>query len=114
MRCCIKCTYKKSHRTSDTVYYCLHGKPKMKGNTMHSVTIQEADGHLNELAELVDQGEEVELVRPGKPSLKIVIEKPADAQQKRQFGQYKGQSWHMSDDFDTPLPDSLWLGDDKA
>ena len=31
---------------------------------------------------------------------------------KRIFGQYKGRI-HISEDFDAPLPDSFWLGEDE-
>lgn len=37
-------------------------------------------------------------------------EPPAQAQAKRQFGQFKGQI-DISEDFDDALPDAFWSGD---
>jgi antitoxin (DNA-binding transcriptional repressor) of toxin-antitoxin stability system len=79
---------------------------------MRTVTLEEAQRYLEQLAEWVDQGEEVELIRPGKPSLTIVAKLPTQ-QKKRRLGRYKGQEpYYMSEDFNEPLPDAFWLGED--
>jgi antitoxin (DNA-binding transcriptional repressor) of toxin-antitoxin stability system len=81
---------------------------------MRTVTLEEAQGHLDELATLVEQGEEVELIRPGKPTLKIVMDKSNRVAKPRTFGQYAGQPYSMSEDFDAPLPDAFWLGEERS
>jgi GTP1/Obg family GTP-binding protein len=40
-------------------------------------------------------------------------EDAAKPQRKQLFGRYRGQVY-MADDFDAELPDSFWLGDDRA
>ncbi len=74
-----------------------------------NITLQEAENHLNELLELVDQGEEIIITKDDKPCAKLVgipsVNNP------RTFGQHKGKAW-MSDDFNEPLPDNIWLGAD--
>lgn len=44
-------------------------------------------------------------------------EKPNDPEQgrpkgRRTFGEYRGKIW-IADDFDDPLPDEFWLGDEN-
>ncbi len=77
--------------------------------TTHSVNLQEAEGHLKELAELATQGTEVIIRMDNGQALKLVVEG-----QKRDslFGLYEGKI-QMSDDFDDELPESYWLGDSQ-
>lgn len=98
-------------------YYLMYSSTMSlvkRANLMRTVTIEEAEGHLAELAEFIDEGEEIEVIRPGKPSLYIASTKPSvttpKVAKKRKFGQFANQKWHMSDDFDEPLPDSYWEG----
>lgn len=72
-----------------------------------SVSLQEAEGHLNELIAWLDQGEDVEIVRGSQPKIRLVVDKP---RRERQFGQHRGQV-RMHPDFDAPLDDAFWLGD---
>ncbi|MFC3120022.1 type II toxin-antitoxin system Phd/YefM family antitoxin [Agaribacter flavus] len=81
---------------------------------MRSIPLHEAEGHLQELAELIDKGEEIELLRPGKPSMRLVVDAPNQTSRKRRFGQYAGEAFYMSEDFNEPLPESYWLGEDKT
>lgn len=72
-----------------------------------TVTIEEAQGHLDELIEKVNAGDEVILAKGGEPVAKLVP--LAKRKGGRVFGQCKGEVW-TSDDFDDPLPDDFWLG----
>ncbi len=73
-----------------------------------NVTLQEAEGHLGELLELVDQGEEVIITKGDQPCAKLVGISRLPGKP-RTFGQHKGKAW-MSEDFNAPLPDNFWLG----
>lgn len=78
--------------------------------SVHSVNFNEAEGHLKELAELAAKGTEVIITMDDGRQLKLVAEEPAARE--GLFGLYEGQI-RISDDFDDPLPESFWLGDDK-
>jgi len=73
-----------------------------------NVTLQEAESHLDELLELVDQGEEIIITKGDQPCAKLVGISPL-SRKPRTFGQHKGKAW-MSEDFNAPLPDNFWLG----
>jgi antitoxin (DNA-binding transcriptional repressor) of toxin-antitoxin stability system len=70
------------------------------------VTVQEAAGHLLELIELVEKGEEVVIVHDDQPKVKLVP--IGQTPKKRVFGQHRGKIW-LSPDFDAPLPEDFWL-----
>ncbi len=72
-----------------------------------NITLQEAENHLGELLELVDQGEEIIITKDDKPCAKLVA--ISFVKNPRTFGQHKGKAW-MSEDFDESLPDNIWLG----
>lgn len=67
---------------------------------MHEVTIEEAQGQLPTLIDELSHGEEVVIVKNGKPAAKLV----AVADKRPGFGSMKGQI-AISDDFDAPLDD---------
>ena len=67
-----------------------------------TVTIEEAQGHLDELIEKAHAGDEVILAKDDKPVAKIVSLQ-REPKQRRIWGEYRGRIW-MSDDFDDPLP----------
>tara|TARA_R110001592_G_scaffold200042_1_gene448766 strand:- start:1661 stop:1897 length:237 start_codon:yes stop_codon:yes gene_type:complete len=73
----------------------------------HTITIKEAEGHLAELIDRVQKGEEVVICQKDQPSIKLVICEPS--QRKRIAGLNKG-TIQMSDDFDDSLDDSYWSG----
>ena len=77
---------------------------------MLNISLQEAKDKLPELINLVEQGEEVFIIGNNKTKIKLVsfTEKP----KKRVFGQHREQA-HCSEDFNSPLPDSFWLGNDE-
>jgi antitoxin (DNA-binding transcriptional repressor) of toxin-antitoxin stability system len=73
-----------------------------------TVTVEQAEGHLDELMDLAASGEVV-VIEKGDQSKVKLTPIPHTTGKKRVFGRHKGQIW-MSDDFDDPLPDEFWLG----
>ena len=76
-----------------------------------TLTIKEAQAQLSKLLELAQAGHEVIIYDPQKGKAKLVPVAGPPPQGPRVFDLHKGQVW-MSDDFDAPLPDSFWLGND--
>jgi antitoxin (DNA-binding transcriptional repressor) of toxin-antitoxin stability system len=73
---------------------------------MRTVTVEQAEGHLQEFLDLAEQGEEVVIAGGKQSQFKLV---PLEgAPQRRVFGQYQGKI-EIADDFDAPLPDDFWL-----
>jgi len=72
--------------------------------------IYEADPQLSKLVDRAASGEEILIAREGKPVARIVA-----LEQKKTFarqpGRLKGKIW-IGPDFDDPLPDDLFEGDD--
>jgi len=77
-----------------------------------NVTLQEAEGHLAELLELVEQGNEVVITKGDEPRAKLVMFRER-SRGPRVFGQHRGKAW-LSDDFDAPLPPDFWSGEGDA
>lgn len=76
-----------------------------------TVNMHEAKTRLSELLALALQGEEVIIAKANKPMARLVpVEQP---KKKRIAGLHRGKIW-MSDDFNDPLPDELFLSDDPA
>jgi prevent-host-death family protein len=80
---------------------------------IHTVALQETQGQLLELLALTLKGDEVVITENDKPVARLV---PAEAEsvddappRKRIAGLNRGSIW-VSDDFDEPLPDEFWLG----
>lgn len=71
------------------------------------VSLAEANGHLAELIEAAQRGDEVVIEDQGKIQVKLVVVTPG--RKPRVFGQHEGMIW-MSPDFNDPLPDDFWLG----
>lgn len=65
------------------------------------VNVHEAKTHLSRLLALVEAGEEVVLMRGGKPVARLV-----PLPKERQPGTAKGKVW-LAEDFDAPLPEEL-------
>jgi antitoxin (DNA-binding transcriptional repressor) of toxin-antitoxin stability system len=69
------------------------------------VNLQFAEEHLADLVSAVDAGQEVEISRPDKPSLKLVVSQTAPEPRKfdrtGMIGSGKGQIWY-ADDWDSP------------
>ena len=78
---------------------------------MLNVSLQEAKDKLPELINLVEQGEDIFILGDNKIKIKLVSF--TEQQKKRQFGQHRDQAV-MSNDFNSPLPDSFWLGNNES
>ena len=79
-----------------------------------TVTIEEAERHLEDLIEKANAGDEVILAKGGEPIAKLVAlprEKQPEELPPRTVGDFRGEFW-IADDFDAPLPDDFW-GFDK-
>ena len=74
-----------------------------------TINLTQAQTYLATLATPLKAGEEVVIVRDNIPLAKLVAPTQPLAKT-RTFGRYKGKI-KMSDDFDAPLPDEFWLGD---
>lgn len=72
---------------------------------MKIVTLQEAQQNLAALMALVGQGEDVLITHETLPAVKLVAS--PHVSHERQFGQFLGKA-QMSEDFDAPLPESLF------
>ncbi len=78
-----------------------------------TLSVAEAQGKLSQLLELAQAGHEVIIQDPVKGRARLVpLEAPA-VLKTRQLGLHRGQVW-MSEDFNAPLPDSFWLGDNAG
>ncbi|PGH54925.1 type II toxin-antitoxin system prevent-host-death family antitoxin [Azospirillum palustre] len=80
---------------------------------MDRIPLSEADGHMAELIDRVENGEEIVILRDGKPAVKLVpvmeakpSERAPPGEPPVRFGFAKGQI-RISEDFDAPLPDDL-------
>ncbi|HEY5381020.1 MAG TPA: type II toxin-antitoxin system Phd/YefM family antitoxin [Acidobacteriaceae bacterium] len=68
------------------------------------VNLQYAEEHLTDLVSAVDAGQEVEISRPDKPSLKLVVSRDypvSHLDRKGMVGSGKGEIWY-ADDWDSP------------
>lgn len=75
---------------------------------MLSITLEEAKNNFDSFIEKLDQGEEIIISRQNAAQIKLVL--LPELPKKRQFGQFRGQI-KIADDFDDPLTDSFWLGE---
>jgi len=77
----------------------------MKGETMPTVTIEDAQARLSELIEQLHPGEEIVITRDQKPvALLIEAGLPTELLQ-RLLGTLKGTVRYIAPDFDAPLED---------
>lgn len=74
--------------------------------SIRRVTLAQADGHLAELIEAAQRGEEVVIEDAGNAQVKLVAVMPG--RRPRVLGVYRGKL-RMHADFNAPLPDDFWL-----
>ena len=74
--------------------------------TTQTVDIDEAKNQLSDLITTASEGGEVIIVQDGKPLARLV---PVAKVKKRIAGLNRGSIW-TSKDFDEPLPDEFWIG----
>ena len=72
-----------------------------------TIDVHEAQSDFKELLALIQEGTEIILTEDDKPLARIT---PL-GRKKRLVGLHVGSIW-TSDDFDAPLPDEFWLGDE--
>ena len=72
-----------------------------------TVDVSDCHASLSELVSLALEGNEIIIEEDNKPVARLVPILPS--KQSRVPGLNRGQIW-TSDDFDEPLPDSLWTG----
>ena len=77
---------------------------------MPNISLQEAQKTLPELIHLVEQGEDVFILSDHQTRIKLVA--CTEKTKQRVFGQHQGLA-SLSEDFDEPLSDSFWLGNDE-
>ena len=77
--------------------------------TTMTVSVKDAQAQFLELLDLVSMGNRVVIQKDEEPLAEIVgIRSPKKG--KRVAGLNRGTAW-VSDDFDAPLPDEFWLGE---
>ena len=76
-----------------------------------TVDLPKAGSTLTELVRRAMQGDEIIIAEAGIPLVRLVP--VASLDQPRVFGLNEGVAT-MSEDFDEPLPDSFWLGEDET
>lgn len=74
-----------------------------------TVSVDEAQKQLHDLLAQALAGNEVIITEHGKPVARLVPIPVAAANKKRVAGLNRGAIW-TSEDFDQPLPDEFWLG----
>ena len=72
-----------------------------------TVSVEEAEGRLADLIAIASEGGEVIITLEGKPLARLVP--VTQAKKKRIAGLNRGSIW-SSPDFDEPLPDDFWVG----
>ncbi len=73
------------------------------------VDVRELSSRLSELLTLVAAGNEVTVVKDEKPVARLLP--PELASVERVPGLHRGEVW-MSEDFDEPLPEAFWTGEE--
>jgi antitoxin (DNA-binding transcriptional repressor) of toxin-antitoxin stability system len=73
------------------------------------VDVRELGSRLSELLTLVAAGNEVTVVKDEKPVARLLP--PELGSVERVPGLHRGETW-MSDDFDEPLPEAFWTGEE--
>jgi antitoxin (DNA-binding transcriptional repressor) of toxin-antitoxin stability system len=71
--------------------------------------VEATNEDLKELIRLVQEGVEVILTENGVPLAHIL---PMNEEKKTRIMGLHAGAWEVSDDFDDPLPDEFWLGEE--
>lgn len=75
--------------------------------SMHSVTVDEANGHLAELIELVEKGDEVVITHHNQAKVRLIV--CSNKKLSRIAGLHQN-AIKMNDDFNEPLNEDFWMG----
>ena len=76
-----------------------------------TTTLDINQAQISQLVELAQSGQEIILAQDDKPLLRVTAIEQTPAPKPRIGGLHRGMI-KMSDDFDEPLPDSFWLGEE--
>ena len=76
-----------------------------------TTTLDINQAQISQLVELAQSGQEIILAQGDKPLLRVTAIEQTLAPRKRIAGLNRG-TMKMSADFDEPLPDSFWLGEE--
>lgn len=71
---------------------------------MSQIDVAEAKRDLDHLLKRASKGEEVVIMKDGRPLARLTTPRSSPERKERQFGSVEGEIW-MSDDFDEPLDD---------
>ena len=77
--------------------------------TTKTVSVKDAQAQFLELLDLVSMGNRVVIEKDEEP-LAEIVGISTTKKEKRVAGLNRGSAW-VSDDFDAPLPDEFWLGE---
>ncbi len=78
---------------------------------IETVNIDKVDKQLAELLSIARERGEIQIVQNGEP-LALLESVTPPKKKKRIPGLHEGNIVYMAEDFDAPLPDGFWLGDD--
>ena len=80
-----------------------------------TINLQETPADLEELLTLVAEGANVVLMRGDTPIARLspLKKRTPKPQKPRIAGLHAGNILYMSEDFDDPLPDEFWLGEEE-
>lgn len=77
------------------------------------IEVKPTQVNLVELLSLVNEGTEIILTQGNTPIARLIPAIVPSATMQRVDGLHLGAIW-MSDDFDAPLPDDFWLGEERV
>ena len=80
--------------------------------SVKTVERHEFERSVGSYLDFVSKGNEVVVVQDNSVQARIVAPEPVPASAPRKPGLSAGDVW-VADDFDAPLPDSFWLGDEE-
>lgn len=77
-----------------------------------TTTIDINQAQISQLVELAKAGQEIILAQDDKPLLRVTAIEVETSAPKRRIGNLHKGLVDISDDFDAPLPNSFWLGEE--
>ncbi len=77
-----------------------------------TTTLDIKEAQISQLVELAQSGQEVILAQDDKPLLRVTAVEAETPAPKQRIGNLHKGLVDVSDDFDAPLPDSFWLGEE--
>ncbi|MBK9215758.1 MAG: toxin-antitoxin (TA) system antitoxin [Chloracidobacterium sp.] len=80
---------------------------------IQTVNIDKVDQQLAELLSIAREKGEIQIVQNGEPLGLLESVAPPEKKKKRVAGLHEGNIIFMAEDFDAPLPDEFWLGEDS-